>query len=79
MTKMPSYEHCAAYVGDLYMKWQDALRDADIKANQLIEDLRNQISDKIKLIHRLEEDLSKLEIENIRLKNEVGIQGTNNQ
>lgn len=79
MSKTPTYESCSAYIGDLYMKWQDALRDADVKANQLIEDLRNQILEKTKLIHKLEEDISRLEIENIRLKNEVGTKGTDNQ
>jgi polyhydroxyalkanoate synthesis regulator phasin len=71
--KTPTYNEVMAYVGDLYVKLQEAHRAVETQNNQLVENLRSQLEEKTKLVRRLEEEISRLERENLELKtNDLG-------
>lgn len=67
-----------AYMGDLYVRLQNAERASESKYTVLIEGLRKQLQDKADFIRRLEEDNHRLELELIKIKDGLVNKGTDN-
>lgn len=75
---MERYEDLMAYMGDLYVRLQNAERASESKYTVLIEGLRKQLQDKADFIRRLEEDNHRLELELIKIKDGLVNKGTDN-